>query len=505
MADHDPSVDIDALPDALVLHVLLHLRSAKWLCRCRAVSSRWLRLASDDEPWRAWCHSQFGLEEAAPPAPSQPCASYFDAGRQWTAHAAALGLPRNQPIPALCPLWRRAVRAWGRIEAWTAAHLPSACPTIGAPSTLASWRAALRRLDLDDHPLSEGPLLALRLLTAVHDGQRMARDAQIGSTLCAQLPDEGEMGELTAELTRASLGPDAWCDTANEYLGLCGGFSAYDIEVSVRPLPLALVVVWTRYLREKAELPEHLLAVGTSIQNRRVARFLVYDLETGDLLLGQVNAAPRLERRPIVVLGVLRAVRAVPPSTPRGADLLVWLEELGRRLSTGVYQAGPIVPLEPATLGINLFPQSGPKFSSATTRGIRVDASAICVPDVGQFMYSIRIVLLTPGEEGYLAPEERGFVTAQLHTRRWLLRNADGTDSPVEVCDRLERMLSRDSCTPAALPTRPRAALLFSPADYAFARCSGRRCCRPIPAATRGWVAGGSANDARPRQHRGGR
>merc|ERR1719416_228534 len=44
--------------------------------------------------------------------------------------------------------------------------------------------------------------------------------------------------------------------------------------------------------------------------------------------------------------------------------------------------------------------------------------------------YSIRIRLLVPGEEGYQTAEQRGFETAQLRERHWIIR--DGTTGQVE-------------------------------------------------------------------------
>jgi uncharacterized protein affecting Mg2+/Co2+ transport len=65
------------------------------------------------------------------------------------------------------------------------------------------------------------------------------------------------------------------------------------------------------------------------------------------------------------------------------------------------------------------------------TRGIRVTASAVFAPERGTYVYSIRLLLLSPGEEGYMSAEERGFETAQLNTRHWVLRQA--SDPPNEV------------------------------------------------------------------------
>lgn len=47
-------------------------------------------------------------------------------------------------------------------------------------------------------------------------------------------------------------------------------------------------------------------------------------------------------------------------------------------------------------------------------------------------VYSIRIRLLAPDEEGGLSVAARGFETAQLNTRHWRLHQADGGVEPVD-------------------------------------------------------------------------
>ena len=105
-----------------------------------------------------------------------------------------------------------------------------------------------------------------------------------------------------------------------------------------------------------------------------------------------------------------------------------WLDELGGRLEAETFRASPLVPTDPRSLGLCLFPQGGaPKQSVALTRGIRVTASAVYLPEKGAFAYSIRIALLPPSHEGHVSAAARGFRTAQLHRRHWTLSASDGT------------------------------------------------------------------------------
>lgn len=94
--------------------------------------------------------------------------------------------------------------------------------------------------------------------------------------------------------------------------------------------------------------------------------------------------------------------------------LLVWLEEFATRLVQGGYRAENIVPGANLSRGVSLFPASGETVTRAVTRGIEVVASSIYMAEHRQgWTYSIRIRLLTPGEEGYMSPEERGFTTGE--------------------------------------------------------------------------------------------
>ena len=95
----------------------------------------------------------------------------------------------------------------------------------------------------------------------------------------------------------------------------------------------------------------------------------------------------------------------------------------------------PIVPLEPnSTKGLSTFAAGGARFTRALTRGFEVTAASVYAPEIdgGMSVYSIRIRLLTPGEDGYMSAAERGFETAQLCTRHWVITSADGEASRVD-------------------------------------------------------------------------
>ena len=338
-----------------------------------------------------------------------------------------LGLGRAAR-PTLAPLYTRARDTWGRLKTWAAAHLPEASRSIGPPATSEEWSRFMRWLELTED--MEAGLLALRLLSAVHDGQRFltdidsashqARGRGYGGPASSVESIEHQLSLLKMAASGAAVASGEAVDEDREaFLGLCGGFSAYDTCLCVRLFPLLLVATWTQFFRDDYNLPRHLLVVAGSYNFQR---FLILDAHSGELLACPASTpAPGRTVVPISPRQPLRAQRALPTDLPVEADLLTYLEELSLRVERGVYVAEPLVPLEPSTRGLSVFPQGGARRSHAVTRGFLVTAASIYSPEIGMSVYSIRIKLLAPAEEGGMSAAERGFETAQLSTRHWVL------------------------------------------------------------------------------------
>lgn len=281
----------------------------------------------------------------------------------------------------------------------------------------------------------EAGLLALRLLSAVHDGQRFltdidsashqARGRGYGGPASSVESIEHQLSLLKMAASGAAVASGEAVDEDREaFLGLCGGFSAYDTCLCVRLFPLLLVATWTQFFRDDYNLPRHLLVVAGSYNFQR---FLILDAHSGELLACPASTpAPGRTVVPISPRQPLRAQRALPTDLPVEADLLTYLEELSLRVERGVYVAEPLVPLEPSTRGLSVFPQGGARRSHAVTRGFLVTAASIYSPEIGMSVYSIRIKLLAPAEEGGMSAAERGFETAQLSTRHWVLTKSSG-------------------------------------------------------------------------------
>mmetsp|Transcript_3325 Transcript_3325/g.6383 ORF Transcript_3325/g.6383 Transcript_3325/m.6383 type:complete len:528 (+) Transcript_3325:88-1671(+) len=196
----------------------------------------------------------------------------------------------------------------------------------------------------------------------------------------------------------------------NPFRGLFGGFQAYHIVSSTmwmepefggfgRPEQEPLE-------SDDEDSPYLIIAQGE-------AKVMVMDLGSGQVyFLSEGNAGTKL----------LATERT---TTLDGRDsILRWFEEHANRLHRDFYTVGEIVTNNPSQTLSSLmrYPALADTVncSHAVTRGVELVASAIFVPEMGIFVYSIRMRLLAPEDgEGYMSPDERGFDTCQLLSRHW--------------------------------------------------------------------------------------
>jgi hypothetical protein len=378
----EPPLTLCALPDALLLHILTYLPRAE-LGAAGRVAKRLQTLATDDEVWRSECVSSFGLA-VREDEHGQECHTFYEAARQWSRFAReTIGVASTKKLPTLASDWRMAQEAWGRVARWAGKELPEAWASLGPPATPAEWATLLRRLKLEATPETSAALLALRLLSAVHDGQRIASDAAF--ILDAANFDDADADELIEALSRASgravggrsrSGVQKWYASPAKHddtIGLGGGFSAYEELACVRVLPVLLIEAYTTLVREKCSFPEHVLIVGAS---QNMSRVLAYDLETGELFLGPAGQSGPLSGRTRKRMGKLAMLPVCPLGhASRGRDVLLWMNELGCRLEGGMYLATPLLPPHESTRGLCLFPQNGPQFVSQVRSANRRSAA----------------------------------------------------------------------------------------------------------------------------------
>jgi hypothetical protein len=193
------------------------------------------------------------------------------------------------------------------------------------------------------------------------------------------------------------------------WTGLFGGFSAYDF------------VSCTQFQGGLHSATGIVVAEIRGLEEERPKSFLVQK-DTGRVVCG-------------------RDFKQACPS--RGEDaVLDWFAEYVTRLETGNYQVGRLasqedMPPVDATIlqGILHYPQIiGRGATRTVTRGIEVFASAAYSPFTAcfglSFVFSIRLRLLEPNEDGY--DGNRGFDSCQLKSRHWRLLNDEGQTEHVD-------------------------------------------------------------------------
>jgi uncharacterized protein affecting Mg2+/Co2+ transport len=217
-------------------------------------------------------------------------------------------------------------------------------------------------------------------------------------------------------------GQDMMFNPDNAFDGLLGGHQAYSFYSSLH-------LVTPQYMAQTNVL---IVAQCHISVQQRISKFARIDPDTGSVLYGS--------SRP------LRAVNTAS-ETPAADEFLLWLEEYATRLDRGQIGVGHMGSTPRDIEAITLFPRfpSGSlpvltegvqPVSRAVTRGVEVIASGVYVPQGSHqygFIYSIRIRLLTPHDEGYQSAAQRGFETCQLHTRQWRITdNATGQTEQVD-------------------------------------------------------------------------
>ena len=140
---------------------------------------------------------------------------------------------------------------------------------------------------------------------------------------------------------------------------------------------------------------------------------------TGQVKFIGVNAISDSESEGVAKIYVRTSTNFFPACKNDTDDsALLWMEEHVARLETNYleittkYHSGyPI---------LSSFPSVKSSLTSRrVTNGIEVIASSTSVVEIEVVAYSIRIRLLTPGEDGYESPDQRGFQTCQLQSRHW--------------------------------------------------------------------------------------
>ncbi|KAJ4878897.1 F-box protein SKIP16 [Raphanus sativus] len=348
----------------LVLHIILSKIGPENTARVACVSKRLKVSASEDSLWSIF--SSHDLNISTPLGPhGDPSPSFKAAYQSWRESF------RMYPWH----LVKRVGRCWDNLKRWLRLNFPEAEATLRKGATeedLEEFESALKvKLPLPT-----------RLLYRFVDGQEPSSSSN----------------------------------------GLIGGYSVYSHEVNVYLLPLKEVI------RETNETMSDLFGISNGSNYIVVAasataslKLFFLDCTDGQLYTGTSTR----QMLPCVPESLVRSVHDVDGDQQQDA-MLLWLEEHGRRLQTGVIK----VREEEKIKSISLFPEVSPLCSVAVTNGVQVRASSVFIPEVsnlrGQppaywYAYSIRMSLVPEG----CFLNGRHHSSCQLYWRHWIIRADD--------------------------------------------------------------------------------
>lgn len=343
----------------------------------------WRKAVDGEEPlWHALCEAEFCL--AAPVGPDrQPLPGYKAAYAAWRTSFGKYGA-----------LATRALRAWRKIEEWTAAHFPAVATSLRPGATEEALDEVERQLGIRLCP-------AMRVLYRVHDGQELEFDRQVDKQRTAMHD--------------------------SVFHGLFGGYSFYSHLVSNRMLPLRRMVRWTRTAHSQ---------LGFDAGDCRVLFAASHNFNKMVYCDG-VDGSVR-----IATVDKVTCLQAVPAGEPGVNDgVLRWFEAYADALSSGRFAVEALEGEYPESVGISLFPRLPPWRSEAVTEGVRVHAAPLFIPELTKlsqgerqyfFAYSVRFGLLPEEEQAALAGSLAGprggtpLDSVQLRSRHWLIKDARG-------------------------------------------------------------------------------
>mmetsp|Transcript_2490 Transcript_2490/g.5524 ORF Transcript_2490/g.5524 Transcript_2490/m.5524 type:complete len:549 (-) Transcript_2490:1038-2684(-) len=246
--------------------------------------------------------------------------------------------------------------------------------------------------------------------------------------------DEGVMKTRSA-LPVSAVAMERLPESFNPYTGLFGGYRAYDIVSSSRWLEPDLDLLSQGKLRVSTD-DRNLITVVDFNDISDVVGEAGADTDASEPGCGQIffvhpDRSSGHMRRKIATPtehGVKTTdldggfVEDLNDPTEGRDSLLRYFEEHAHRLHAQLYEVGDMSPVRGREMmALVRCPSTRDtlKCSRAVTRGVEIVASAVYSPFMSMYVYSIRIKLLGPGDEGYMTPKERGFDTCQLVSRHW--------------------------------------------------------------------------------------
>jgi len=410
-----------------------HFPRPRQLVQCRAASAALKASVEGDvgnEAWRAACSAEFGLTEPClPPRLCAPGAHDSD-----LSFRSAWGAWRREfsdfyDSPEDTELLRRCARCWNELKRWLRKHAPPIAASL-APGLSRSEVAAL-------DPAARLPA-AVRAIYRMHNGQPMS---------------EGDHGIRPTPLL---LDPHSE-EVHAAWNGLFGGYIFYEHVVNLRMPPLEHAIKFGKQCSNmfarcmpSQERPDFPLAFGVSLMTGMGTASKMYMLHnhTGKLYVPRgdgslmccdepASAGARFVGGESSGQGAAAQDPASAPSAP-GAPLrdgaLRWLEAYAAQLARNNFAVSPYLKDEfdwgSWAVGISLYPRLAPACAASVTRNVRIEASALFVPEKSRdgslfFSYCMRMSIVGEGP-----PDSGG--KAQLITRHLVFDQGPGRE-PVVV------------------------------------------------------------------------
>ncbi|KAJ0236080.1 F-box protein SKIP16 [Hirschfeldia incana] len=351
----------------LVLHIILSKIGPENTARVACVSKRLKLSASEESLWSIFCSLDLNISTPLDPH-GDPSPSFKAAYQSWRESF------RMYPWH----LVKRVGRCWDNLKLWLSSNFPEAEATLRKGATEED-------LEAFESALNVKLPLPTRLLYRFVDGQEP---------------------------------PFSFSGDRNGSLGLIGGYSVYTHEVNVYLLPLKEVIRETMSDLSVSNGSSFIFVAASATASLKM---FFLDCSNGELYTGTSTR----QMLPCVPESLVRSVHDLDGDQQQDA-MLLWLEEHGRRLQSGVIK----VREQDNVKSISLFPEVPPLCSVAVTNGVQVRASSVFIPEVSNlhdqppvyyYAYSIRMSLMPEG----CFLNGRHHSSCQLYWRHWIIRADD--------------------------------------------------------------------------------
>lgn len=224
------------------------------------------------------------------------------------------------------PLVKRVKRCWDRLKNWLTENFPESKATLRKGATEADIQELEKSLKV------KLPV-PTRILYRFCDGQECPTD----DFECVSL------------------------------MGLIGGYTFYGHLVNVYLASLSDIIMETKEIRRYLDFPGRSNYVVVACSSTYSEKFFFLNCTNGQLYVGTKNLLSDGEMIPCVPNALINLGHGFNSDQQQDA-MLLWLEEHGRRLHSGIIKLRE----EEYFKGINLFPEEPPLCPIAVTNGVKV-------------------------------------------------------------------------------------------------------------------------------------